>query len=181
MPLSSLVLLKCLRKGVKYLINSHSLGSRWQMQRTNPAGRWDPRGLQQVPADLGANSDPSVLVEGKRRDHEALRAVLRENFLPKTNSNEINYSVFSGHCRDGRIRLCFQCKWELVNDWNPTSVWQHSPLVLLRLMTRCYRRLAPGLSHLLAPPQTNTHTCMDWMLMDLIVYAKTSSTLQDRI
>lgn len=151
------------------------------MQRTNPAGRWDLRGLQQVPAHLDANSDPSLLVEGKMRDHEDFWAVLREKFLPKTNSNEINYSVFSGHCRDGRIRLCFQCKWELVSDWDPASVWQHSALVLLRLMTRCYARLAAGLSHLLAPPETNTHTSVNWMLMDLIVYAKTSSTLQDRI
>lgn len=139
-PISSLVLLKCLGKGVEYLINSHSLGSPWQMQRTDPASRWDLRGLQQVPAHLDADSDPSLLLEGKMREHEALWAVLRLNFLPKTNSNEINYSVFSGGCRGGRIRLYFQPKrdsWWMTGIQHLLSVWQHSLLLLLSLMKRC--------------------------------------------
>lgn len=36
------------------------------------------------------------------------------------------------------------------------SVWQHSLLLLLRVMKRCCERSAAGLSNLLAPPQTNT-------------------------
>lgn len=183
-PISSLVLLKCLGERVEYLINSHSLGSRWLMQRTNPASRWDLKGLQRIPADFNANSDPSLPVEGKMRGSEALWAVWRLNFLPKINSNEINYSMFSGDCRDGRIRLYFQPKGEslwMVGMQHLLSAWQHSLLLLLRLMERCWQRSAAGLSSLLSPPQTNRHACVDWMLMDCIVYAKAPSTLQGGI
>lgn len=44
-PISSSVLLKCLGKGMEYLINSHSLRSQRQMQRTNPASWWHLSGL----------------------------------------------------------------------------------------------------------------------------------------
>ena len=85
----------------------------------------------------GPFSDPSLVVEGKRRECEALWAVLRRNLLPKTKSDErhVTWWLYRYLAGWGCISKLDVRAW-MIGFQYLLSEWQHGLLLPLRLIRR---------------------------------------------